>query len=235
MKKLLLIISFLMFQISNAQIIPIPDANFKTFLTYTPQNDYGYATNLAGVPIRVDSNFDNQISVQEAANVAGLAIYDNAPVANLSGLEFFINLKYFFINSSILTSFNFPTLINLGELVINIYYYIGPIPYLTSVLNILNLDGNTNLIALSAVTGNTTQLNLSNNINLEYAYLITKKVSNFDLSNNSKLKTLSLETGNIANLSFPFNSLLLTDVSLTIQNSDFNVITGNANFKKIEW
>lgn len=233
MKKLLLILGFCVFQITNAQIITIPDANFKTILTTTPNHGYFYATNLAGVGIKVDSNSNNQISVQEAANVASLQIYNDTPVANLSGLEFFTNLKYLSVISSTLTSFNFPTLVNLESLTINYYFYGGPIEFQTSTLNVLNLDGNVNLKALYAVAGKSSILNLTNNVNLEDLYLSAGNVSNLNLSSNLNLKTLSLSTGNITNLTLAPNNANLKDINLTVQNSNFNISTGSIYVKNL--
>lgn len=233
MKKFLLLTCFLVFQISNSQIIPIPDANFKTFLTYTPANGYAYAINLAGAYIRVDSNFDNQISVQEAANVASLEIYDNAPVASLSGLEYFVNLKSLTIYSSTLTSFNFPTLVNLEYLVINVFIYIGATPYFYPSLNILNVDGNVNLKTLYAVTGNTTILNLSNNTNLVDLYLWAVDIITLDVSNNVNLTNFYLETGNLSSLNLSANNIDLVTAQIKIQNSTFSIPNGSPYLKNL--
>ncbi len=233
MKKLVLILIFFIVQITTSQIINIPDANFKSFLTYTPTNGYGYAVDLAGAYIRVDSNNDNQISVQEAANVAGLEIYDNAPVANLSGLEYFINLNSLTIYSSALTSFNFPTLVNLEYLTINVYIFIQATPYYASSLNILNLDGNVNLKTLYAVTGNATTLNLSNNTNLESLYLWAVDLINLDVSNNANLTNFYLATGNLSTLNFSANNIDLVTAQITIQNSNFSIPNGSSYLKNL--
>ncbi len=233
MKIFLLLISFCAFQITTSQIINIPDANFKTFLTYTPANGYAYAVDLAGAYTRVDSNFDNQISVQEAANISGLEIYDNAPVASLSGLEYFINLKSVTIYSSALTSFNFPTLVDLEYLAINVYIFISATPYYSSSLNILNLDGNVNLKTLYAVTGNATSLNLSNNSNLEDLYLWAVDIENLDVSNNANLTNFYLATGNLSTLNFSANNIDLVTVQLNIQNSNFSIPNGSSYLKNL--
>lgn len=223
MKKILLLISFCFFQITNSQIINIPDANFKTFLTYTPTNGFAYAVDLAGAYTRVDSNFDNQISVQEASNISGLIIYDNTPVSDLTGLEFFVNLNSFTIYSSTLLSFNFPTLVNLEYLTINVFIYISVTPYYSSSLNVLNLDGNINLKTLYAVTGNATSLNLSNNINLENLYLWAVDVDSLDVSSNVNLTNFFLATGNLSSLIISSNNIDLVTAQITIQNSEFNI------------
>lgn len=233
MKKLLLIISFCVFQISNSQIIPIPDANFKTFLISGGEHGNANATNLAGNPTRVDTNFDNQISIQEAANIGSLGIYNNLPVANLSGLEFFTNLKNLAVVSSTLTSFNFPTLINLESLTLNIYSYYSVSALLNSSLSVINLDGNINLKSLYAFAGNTTGLNLSSNTNLEDLYLLAGNITSLDLTNNRNLKTLYLESGNIANLNLAPNNANLKDINLTVQSSNFNIATGSIYVKNL--
>ena len=216
---------------SNSQNITIPDANFRTILTTTPNHGYFYATNLAGVGIKVDSNSNNQISVQEAANVRSLEIYNDLPVANLSGLEFFTNLKFLTVYSNTLTTFNFPTLVNLEYLTLNVYSYYSTSALSTSTLSTLNVDGNINLKYLTAFTRFCTTLNLSNNTNLIDLYLVAGNVTSLDLTNNANLKTLYLETGDIANLTLAPNNANLKDINLTVQNSNFNIATGS-NFVK---
>lgn len=64
MKKILLLLLFV-FGFSNAQIVNIPDVNFKTILVIsTPTN--GTAKNSLGQFFKVDANNDGEIQVSEA-------------------------------------------------------------------------------------------------------------------------------------------------------------------------
>ena len=111
MKKLLLI--FLLYTgIMNAQIVNIPDANFKAALIAP-----NYAENTVGIPLlSVDANSDGEIDVSEAMNVAKLSFQSGA-IIDLTGIEAFVNLKEFScpnnqITSLVLTSLSYLQVLN---------------------------------------------------------------------------------------------------------------------------
>ena len=89
---------------SSAQIINIPDANFKAKLL-AANNNIDIASNSTQVNINfsvsqpngycnVDLNNDGEIQVSEASNIQFLNIY-NSNISDLTGIEFFSNLKVF--------------------------------------------------------------------------------------------------------------------------------------------
>ena len=91
MKKLytFLILAFTVV-IGNAQIVNIPDANFKAaLLAATPTNTI--AKNLAGHYFKIDSNDNGEIEVLEAAQVSTLAV-STASISSLEGISNFISL-----------------------------------------------------------------------------------------------------------------------------------------------
>ena len=83
--------------VSNAQIVSIPDANFKAkLLSSTTSNQV--AKNLAGVFFKIDANSDGEIQVSEALQVSYIDITctscaSNVRTTSLSGYESFTNLK----------------------------------------------------------------------------------------------------------------------------------------------
>ena len=80
MKRLLLLLTFWFFILSGfAQVVTIPDANFKAAL-------------LAHSPV-IDLNSDGQIQVSEAVAFNGTMNVSSKSIANMTGVEEFINMK----------------------------------------------------------------------------------------------------------------------------------------------
>jgi hypothetical protein len=150
MKKLVLFIIGVTFQISSAQIINFPDLNFKNALLDLAIN---YDSNGTIFPM-IDLNNDDEITQAEAQLVQKLNL-SYAELNDLTGLQFFINLSSFdslFFNGS---SFNFPGLINLENLTLS-----NAVTGQSNLVTI-NLSSNINLKTVSCYT-NANTINLSN-------------------------------------------------------------------------
>ncbi len=94
----------------QAQIVNIPDANFKNALI----NSRCVDTNFDHVgDTDADTNDDGQIQVSEAAAVSWL-IVDHRNISDLTGIQAFSNLNYLKCNDNILTNLNLQGLINLN-------------------------------------------------------------------------------------------------------------------------
>lgn len=91
MKKLYTLLFLVYGFIANAQIVNIPDANFKAkLLQASPSIQIAKST--AGLWIKVDANNDGEIQITEATQVA--ALYVNfSSISSLTGIESFTNLK----------------------------------------------------------------------------------------------------------------------------------------------
>ena len=96
MKKLYFLFFLTIGFLANAQIVNIPDANFKTTLlnanpstgiasTQTPDADGWVSTYHT-----IDTNGDGEIQVSEAHAIKYLRLTDNIYFSNLIGLEAFI-------------------------------------------------------------------------------------------------------------------------------------------------
>ena len=101
MKKLyFLLLAFSLFNVANAQIVNIPDANFKAYLL-----NYYLVRNLAGDYFFVDENNNGEIEQQEALNVTEI----NTPYSNINslvGIEYFVNLTNLNCNNCKITNLN---------------------------------------------------------------------------------------------------------------------------------
>lgn len=80
--------------IFKAQIVNIPDANFKAKLLQADVNN-NIAENLAGNNFKIDANSDGEIQVSEAILVSKLTfgINSSTPIATVDGILSFVNLK----------------------------------------------------------------------------------------------------------------------------------------------
>jgi hypothetical protein len=194
MKKIVLFLFGLSFQIATAQTINFVDINFKNALLVLPIN---YDANGTIFPM-IDANNDNEISQSEALLVQNLNL-SYAELNDLSGLQFFTNLKRFeslYFNG---TSFNYPDLTNLEHLTLS-----NAVTGQSNLVN-LNLSSNINLKTINCYTsalsvnlnnltqltnltlsGNFTLLNLNDAEDLLFLS-ISAPLNTLNLSNNTKL------------------------------------------------
>ena len=97
MKHLLLTLTLLTSFFASAQIVNIPDANFKNaLLNYNPP---------------IDTNGDGEIQVSEAEAVNELILYDKN-IADLTGIEAFINISWLDCRKNLLTELDVSQNIN---------------------------------------------------------------------------------------------------------------------------
>ena len=127
MKKSYFLLFFVFTFFANAQIVNIPDANFKSALlsassdsgiasTETPiydSTDYSW-TVLSNHTI--DINGDGEIQVSEAENIKWLSC-PSFSISDCTGIEAFINLEYLSIASNQISNLNVKNLSNLQALI----------------------------------------------------------------------------------------------------------------------
>src|SRR4051812_46705699 len=94
--KLLLLLTLLLAGIMNAQIVNIPDANFKAKL----------------IALGVDTNLDGEIQQSEASEPSSLNV-NNSGIADLTGIQYFTNLYYLQCSNNLLSDLNLTGLLNL--------------------------------------------------------------------------------------------------------------------------
>ncbi|OBW39385.1 Internalin-J precursor [Chryseobacterium sp. MOF25P] len=218
MKKIYLIISLIMFTVFNAQIVNIPDANFKArLLSANVTTNNQIASNNSGQAIKIDTNSNGEIEVSEAANVAFLTISVSS-INDITGIQSFSNLKS-------LTLFGFgATTINVSGLDKLNYLTIQALNNLTSIdiSNCTNLE-NLKITSCSALTslspvsssiknigvfsGNLNQLDVTGcpalvGLSLQSTKITTLNLSNFlnlknvDLLSNSQLQNINFQGSN---------------------------------------
>ena len=200
MKKLYFLFFLTIGFLGNAQIVNIPDANFKYRLLSANTSNI-IAQNLSGNNFKIDSNYDGEIQVSEALQVKRLyvaPIYASDPDINdLTGIEAFTNLEYLECSNNQLTNLNISQNTRLKELKCG-----------TNNLTSLNLSNNILLFWLDCGNNQLNSLNLPQNNLLTNLYCNDNQLNNLDLTLNSLLTILRCENNQLNNLDVSTNPTL---------------------------
>jgi len=218
--RILLLLFFFCFSIAKAQIVNIPDANFKAKL----------------ISLGIDSNSDGEIQNSEALATHSLNV-PNSNISNLTGIESFINLYDLNCSYNQLTNLNISNLTNLD-------YFDCSHNQLTN----LNITGLTNFRTFNCSFNQLTNLDLSNIViggnnpdfycqNNQLTILIPPSlnlpnagISEFNCSNNL-LTNLNFSNMYIFNLACSSNPL----VNITLNNCrSFYFFLGNTNLQMLD-
>jgi len=205
MKKIYLIIFLVMFTVCNAQIVNIPDANFKAKLL-SANTTNGIASNGANQNIVIDTNGDNEIQISEALNVSKLFIPGQAGnmIADLTGINQFTNLTSLSAFNNALTNLQISGLSNL------------------QVIHVAN----NNLTALSVNNLNSLQnLTVTNNQLTNFSITNTPNLQTLSCSGN---QLISVDISNFPNLiTLECNNNLITTLVLNNNNNLANISASN--------
>jgi len=240
MKKLytFLTIAFVVVTV-KAQIVNIPDANFKAKLlaasatnsiattqlsTYSYNNDT-WTPNQAPYYSTIDLNADGEIQVSEAQLVKGLRI-SSSNIVDLTGIEKFTNLQYLLCDSNqiVTLTINEPTSLEYLQCRLN---------HLTS----LNLSGCTNLNYLNCMYNQLVTIDTSALTHLSRFFCMTNSLTSLDVSTNIQLTSINcgsnnltaLDVSNLHNLQgiyCSYNHITSLDVS---NNPYFNSLIADNN------
>lgn len=232
-------IFFLLILFSNfvqAQIITIPDANFKAkLLEASPFNQI--ALNAAGESVAIDINTDGEIQVSEALQIHTLYL-GYSFITSLEGISYFVNLRRLDVYNSQLSELDLTQNINLE------YLYCQE-----NQLTILNVSGLSNLIEVDCSSNQISvldiqdssmlkvlmcqynlieELNTNNLFELEYLDCRLNQITNLDLSNSNTLNYLDCGNNQLSNLniaglenlvSVSCSGNLLTNLDLSLCNA----------------
>ncbi|WMI69720.1 T9SS type A sorting domain-containing protein [Mangrovimonas sp. YM274] len=175
----LVLISFLCMMSANAQIVDIPDTNFKTYLTTSNCVDLDED----GVgDVDADTNDNGEIEVEEALGVTSLKLGDywdeTTNVSDLTGIETFVNLKYLWVQN-----FQNVSSINLEGLTVLEILHFYNVP-----LDAIDLEGLVSLENLSLNGAEITNFDISSNQALTDLYLTNNpNLEEVDVSNNNSI------------------------------------------------
>ena len=181
----------------NAQIVNIPDANFKAKLLQANINNF-IAVNLSGTYFKIDTNSDGEIQQTEALEVSQLYV-SGSNISNLTGIEFFVNLQLLNCSNNFLTAIDMSN--NAGLLVL----------YCSSnQLTSLNVSTNTSLNLLHCNSNQLSSLNVSSNTLLADFNCSANQLSSINVSSNSALSNFNCSNNILPSLNVSSNFLLNT-------------------------
>ncbi|WP_456439419.1 DUF7619 domain-containing protein [Psychroserpens sp.] len=215
MKNLYTLLITLLFSFTiNAQIINIPDANFKNAL----------------ISEGVDINNNGEIEISEAQLITDLFLA-SGDINSLTGIEYFINLEELNCRSNNLTTLDLTQNTQLQD-VNCVNNQLSSIASMTlnsledlslgnNQLSFIDLSGYSNLKTFSIFNNNLTNLDLSQNTQIEILFCGTNPLTNIDLSQLTQLKTLYLNDSQYNSVDFSQNIMLET---LRIDSNNFSTI-----------
>lgn len=212
-KNYLLLLALCFFSSINAQIINIPDANFKAKLLLANTSNQ-IASDVNGLSMKIDTNDNKEIEVSEASKVGYLTL-TNSQLSSLEGISNFSNLKSLQCGSNSLTNLN---VTNLSKLEIlrcdrNLLtsLEIGGLTELIALfcdgnrLTSIEVAGLSKLEAINCEYNKLTELDLTSSKNLYYVICASNVLTSLKLSGLSKLNNIdcqfnTLSTFEIKNL-----------------------------------
>ncbi len=211
MKNLLLNLLLYISIGTQAQILTIPDTNFKNALLHTNCVD----TNNDGFgEFDADTNNDGEIDTNEALAITGLILF-NQNITSLEGIENFTNLELLLCNTNNLDN------LNVSQNIALIHLNCGG-----NNLTNLDLSANTSLTILKCFANNLTTLNTSNNPDITYLNCSSNLLNNIDISENDALEWLICSNNPLQEINVSQNLLLK---NLYCKETQINLIDVSQN------
>ncbi|RCW92518.1 T9SS type A sorting domain-containing protein [Winogradskyella arenosi] len=176
---------------SSISYVTIPDANFKSYL----------------VNSAVNTDYDQEISVEEAQAVTGALDVSSLAITDLTGIEAFINLTELDCSDNTITALDVSTITGLTNLN-------------CKENNISNLNVQlTSLVTLDAEDNSLTSLDVSNLATLTTLNTRSNNISNLNLQGATGLEVLNCSDNSLPTLNVSLNTNLIdlncSDNSLT--------------------
>jgi len=201
MKNTLLLLCLLFSSLQlKAQIVTIPDANFKAYLVGNPA---------------INTNNDSEIQVTEANNYTGLIYCLFLNITDLTGIEAFTSLTELYCGANSLTTLDLSsntalTLLSCGS----------------NQLTSLNVSSNTALTYLDCFSNPLGSIDVSNNLALTQFFCSQTQLTSIDVSNNTALQSFGCHFNSISTLDLSNNTSLVTLNCFTNQLTNLD-ISGN--------
>jgi Leucine-rich repeat (LRR) protein len=169
---------------ATAQIVNIPDANFKNALV----NDTCAYLGTSTIKTDVDTNNDGEIQTSEAAAVTYLSV-SYKQIASLVGIQSFTSLQKLNCNNNPLSSLNVQGLTSLKTLVCD-----------NNLLQNLNVQGLTNLEFLNCGDNPLVSLNIQGLTNLQTLYCVSNGLVSLNVQGLANLEFLNCSANSLVSL-----------------------------------
>ncbi|GHC45204.1 T9SS type A sorting domain-containing protein [Ulvibacter litoralis] len=205
MKKLLLLL-VLVTGFANAQIVNIPDANFKAKL----------------ISLGIDTNTDGEIQETEAAAVMPMLNVSSSLIADLEGIQFFTNITSLICNNNQLSTLDVSSNTNLNFVNCS-----------SNDLTSLDVSANVNLTNLLANNNNLTSLSLLNHPNLEDLWVANNDLTSLNISGCTGLKELLCGENELTTLNVSAN-VLLEDLQCGTNNLSSLDLSANTSLTNLD-
>ncbi len=202
MKKLLLIAGYLLgITTLTAQIVNIPDANFKAYLVGN---------------VSINTNMDTEIQLSEANAFNGTINVFNQNINDLTGIESFTALSQLNCYDNNLNTLDVSnntalTLLSCGD----------------NNLTSLDVSSNVNLTTLICSFNDITSLDVSNNVALDLFWCNVNQLTAIDVSMLPLLASFSVASNSLTTLDVSANSVLADLTCQTNNLTSLNVANGN--------
>ncbi|GEP52575.1 hypothetical protein FNO01nite_32470 [Flavobacterium noncentrifugens] len=236
MKKLYVLVLALVSLYMNAQIINIPDPNFKYQMTHaSPDAPYQLAKDAAGNYITVDVNHNGEIEMDEAASVAFIwtsGAFGNplVPMQTLEGIQSFQNLKELWVATQNIQTLDLSGMQSLEKLKVSYGYsvsiqqlHLNNMPALKQLsitgINIptFSFTGTTNLQTL--ICDHTTAA-------IDFSWFPNLKSLKWTYSTGLNLSNINLLT-NLEDLDLSYNQLASLNIDGLTNLKTLNVLRNN--------
>lgn len=220
-KSYLVLLLLFLIQWSQAQIVNIPDANFKNYLLNTivvdTDNDLFWDSS-------IDINNDGEIQESEALLMTGINL-NNLSITSLEGIQYFTNLVSLSCNEHRISTLDLSQNVNLENL-----YLFGNGHHLTSLdisqcVNLKKLDVSANYSFAN--------LDVTQNVNLEELDFSSCNITQIDVSQNPNLDRLDCSRNTLISLDVSQN-MNLTDLDCCFSSLPSLDVTQNVNLIKLD-
>ena len=203
MKNLLLIV-LLFTGIVNAQIVNIPDANFKAFLVNTTGTNLN-ALDANNNYLKIDQNNDGEIQVSEAQMIGGLYILNLPNITSLIGIQNFPNIHTIWCDTDQISNLDVSGLSNLTLLNIK-----------NNPLSVLNIAGCSALQGIALENTLVSTINLSGFTNLTNIYVPNNQIASINVTGCNMLNAININNNLLTTLDTSGLGLL---TGITIENN----------------
>lgn len=200
--RILFFLLFFCFSVAEAQIVNIPDSNFKNRLIY----------------LGVDLDNDGNIQTTEAQSFTAKLELSGANITDFTGVESFTNVTILGCRSNNITSLNLSNMPNLKSLDAGFNPNLAAINLNNIALDSLRLNSNNmsnlNLSTFSSLKyldcsyNHITNLNVSNLTNLKNLNCSSNWLSNIDVTSNTQLEYLNFDSNQITTINLNNNNFL---------------------------
>lgn len=223
----------------SAQIVTIPDADFKSALV----NDIVVDTDGDGSP-DADADINNDGEIQESEALAVIYLYVNDKnISNLTGIEEFTNLVLLFADDNLLSQVDISNNLVLRFLSIQFNLLesidvsnnasLSLLDVMENKLDILDVTNNLDLITLDCRYNAIQTLDVSQNFALERLFCSYNLIAELDVSSSLQLSSLTCRNNQITSLDVSSNYYLelLSASNNNLQN--LNLANNNNNFLEL--